>query len=310
MLAARSFPCRPANGQGRMHDPVFEPPFTIHEPVRLATPLVVSVPHAGRHYPDAFLAQSRLNALALRRSEDAFMDDLMAGAVGLGAPLLAARFPRAFLDVNREPYEIDPRLFHERPPAYANTRSLRVAGGLGTIPRVVGDGQEIYRSRLPLAEGLARIEWLHRPYHHALRQLMARARRDFGVAILLDCHSMPSAGLPVEGGRRPDIVLGDRFGTSCAPELVERIETVLRGQGFHVTRNRPYAGGYITEHHGAPSVGCHALQIEVARSLYMNERTLEPHEGFTDLRDSLTELVRQVVAHAGDDFSSRPLAAE
>jgi N-formylglutamate amidohydrolase len=250
--------------------------------------VVVGVPHAGRHYPRAFLEQSRLSAPALRRSEDAYVDILSAGVVGLGAPQLAAHFPRAYLDVNREPYELDPRMFEGRMPPFANTRSLRVAGGLGTIPRIVGDGQDIYARAIPAAEALDRIERFYRPYHAALRSLVTRTRSRFGQCVLLDLHSMPSTGLEPEAGRRPDIVLGDRFGTSAAAAFVDDAEAALRQCGFTVTRNRPYAGGYITEHYGQPRGQVHAIQIELNRSLYMNEATLQPHAGFAQVEAALT----------------------
>ncbi|MFL5212704.1 MAG: N-formylglutamate amidohydrolase, partial [Microvirga sp.] len=173
----------------------FEPPHHVLEPARQTIPFVFNAPHAGAVYPGAFLAASRLDAVALRRSEDAFVDALFANVVALGAPLMTARFPRAYLDVNREPYELDPRMFDGRLPPFANTRSMRVAGGLGTIPRVVADGQEIYRARLSVDEGLRRIEWLYKPYHRALRQLVHRTARAFGHAVLIDCHSMPSTSL-------------------------------------------------------------------------------------------------------------------
>lgn len=288
----------------------FDPAFIIQEPRRLATPLVFSVPHAGRIYPADFIAASRLDPLTLRRSEDAYVDEIMGGMVELGAPVITALFPRAYLDLNREPYELDPRVFDQRPPAFANTRSLRVAGGLGTIPRIVGDGQDIYRERMTLEEGLARIERLHKPYHRALRHLLARAARQFGAAVLVDCHSMPSSGLPREHGRTADLVLGDRFGTSCAGTLVDRIEHTFRRAGLHVTRNRPYAGGFITEHHGDPQGGRHAIQIEIARELYMNERTMERGPGFAPLTTLITAVFRDVAAHLGDDLAPKGLAAE
>ena len=192
----------------------FDRPFETIEPARLASPLVFSSPHSGSTYPRRFLAASRLDPLTLRRSEDAFVDELFLPCVALGAPLLRALFPRAYLDVNREPYELDPQIFDGRLPEFANTRSLRVAVGLGTIPRVVGDAQPIYRKPIPVADGLRRIETLYRPYHAQLKALIERARGWFGVAVLLDCHSMPSNAADVSG---LDIVLGDRYGASAAP---------------------------------------------------------------------------------------------
>jgi N-formylglutamate amidohydrolase len=248
-----------------------DPPFSIEEPAQMLAPLVISSPHSGRAYSAAFLAQSRLHHSVLRRSEDMYVDLLMAGVSGLGVPFLQAHFPRAFVDVNREPFELDPRMFEGRLPPHANTRSLRVAGGLGSIPRVVGDNLEIYGRRWPVEEALMRIDTYHRSFHAALTKLMNRTMRHFGVALLLDMHSMPSASVEREHGRRVDLVIGDRFGTSAVPAVIDRIEAHARALGYSVNRNRPYAGGYITEHYGAPDAGRQAVQIEINRALYMNE---------------------------------------
>lgn len=261
--------------------------FDVLRPARAAIPLVFSSPHSGRDYPDAFLAESRLSPKALRRSEDAYIDDLFRSVVDLGAPLIRARFPRAYLDVNREPYELDPQMFEGRLPPFANTRSLRVSGGLGTIPRIVGEAQDIYRRKLPAEEAVRRIERLYKPFHGALRAMIEETQARFGFAVLIDCHSMPSTGLPANEPLKADIVLGDRYGTSCAPLLTEFLETGLRGMGYAVVRNKPYAGGYITEHYGQPAQDRHAIQIEINRALYMNEKTLEPHDGFLRLAADL-----------------------
>jgi N-formylglutamate amidohydrolase len=268
----------------------FEPPFLVTEPAAQSVPFVFNVPHAGAVYPSALLAESRLDAVALRRSEDAFVDELFGPVVGLGAPLMAARFPRAFLDLNREPYELDPRMFDGRLPPFANTRSMRVAGGLGTIPRIVADGQEIYRGRIPVDDALRRIEWLYKPYHRMLRQLIHRTARAFGHAVLIDCHSMPSTSVSRDEGAKADIVLGDRYGTSCVPVIVEVIEATLRAQGYMVSRNKPYAGGFITEHYGNPAVGLHAIQLEINRAIYMDERRYERSASFPRLAADLEQL--------------------
>ena len=260
-------------------------------------------------YPPAFLAASRLDGLALRRSEDAHVDRLFAPVVDLGAPLMRAHFPRAFLDVNREPYELDPRMFDGRLPAFANTRSMRVAGGLGTIPRLVADGQEIYRGRLPVAAAVERIEALYKPYHRALRSLIQRTARQFGHAILIDCHSMPSSSLGRDEAARADIILGDRFGTACAPILIDAFEHHLRARGYRVLRNKPYAGGFITEHYGEPNVERHALQIEINRGLYMNEASLAITPGFSELVWHLRSVVAAVAAEVRGLAPSR-MAAE
>lgn len=281
------------------HEPELAPPFEVVEPPHLACPLVFSSPHSGNVYPRRFLDAARLDEAVLRHSEDAFVDALFGGAAALGAPLIKARFPRAYLDLNREPYELDPRMFEGQLPPFANTRSLRVAGGLGTIARVIGQSQEIYAHRLPVGEAIERIERLYKPYHACLRGLLDRARQNFGIAVLVDCHSMPSGTLrqnlsPIyrmgEMMQRPDFVVGDRYGTSCAPDFTECVEFELRLRGYKVQRNKPYAGGFITEHYGHPGDECHALQIEVSRALYMDERSLTRGPRFSDVAADLARM--------------------
>jgi N-formylglutamate deformylase len=257
-----------------MHDPKHEldPPFEILEPAACRGPAIFNSPHSGSVYPSDFLLTSRLDMLTLRRSEDSFVDSLLAGVVARGDPLMRAHFPRCYVDVNREPYELDPRMFDGRLPSFANTRSMRVAGGLGTVARVVGESQEIYAQRIPVDDAIRRIETLYKPYHRALRRLFTRVHRDFGAAVLIDCHSMPSTAGVKDERPRADIVLGDRYGTSCVAIVAETIEQVLRARGYVVSRNKPYAGGFITEHYGNPAVGLHAIQLEINRALYMDER--------------------------------------
>jgi N-formylglutamate amidohydrolase len=292
------------------HEPELDPPFDVIEPESLATPLVFSSPHSGSVYPQRFLASARLDAMTLRRSEDAYVDELFAGVVDCGAPLVRARFPRAYLDLNREPYELDPRMFDGRLPGFANTRSLRVAGGLGTIARVVGDSQEIYTHRLKVDEALARIEKLYKPYHRALQAYLARARQAFGLAVLIDCHSMPSIStlpLPESTDRKikADFVLGDRYGTSCDTELIDCVEYELRQLGYTILRNKPYAGGFITEHYGDPANNFHAMQVEVNRGLYMDERSLIKAERFGQIAGDISKVVgnlaRRISARYGDE---------
>lgn len=263
--------------------------------------LVISSPHSGADYPAEFLLQSRLDPLNLRRSEDGFVDRLFAAGPGLGAPLVRALFPRAYVDPNREPYELDPAMFRDSLPSHANTRSLRVLGGLGTIAKVVADGAEIYRDKLTFAEAERRIAQCYRPYHEALERCLDGALAAHGRALLLDCHSMPSVGGPGErdaGRGRPDIVLGDRFGMSCAPAMVACAESLLRDRGYRVVRNDPYAGGYITHHYGRPQRQRHALQIEINRSLYMDEARIEPHYGFARVAADMAALLETLIALA------------
>jgi N-formylglutamate amidohydrolase len=265
-------------------------------PGEQTVPLVFNSPHSGRYYPPDFLAASSLDRQEIRRSEDFLVDRLFAPVVKLGAPLMSALYPRAYLDVNREPYELDPKMFSGRLPSFVNVRSLRVAGGLGTIPRVVSDAANIYSAPLAVEEGLSRIEQVYRPYHDTLRRLLAQTHVAFGIAILLDCHSMPSNIRGASSRVRPDFVLGDRFGGSCMPELTDRVASTLQALGYTVCRNKPYAGGFITEHYGRPARGLHALQIEVNRALYMDEYHLEPHAGFERLSMDMAALARSLLA--------------
>lgn len=257
--------------------------WSVLSPSTQTVPLVFASPHSGRTYPPAFIAQSRLDPLALRRSEDAFIDEIFAAAVACGAPLLRAHFPRVYVDPNREPFELDATMFDGPLPDYVNTASPRVAAGLGTVARVVTNGEEVYRERLAFHHVRQRIQDLYFPYHAALRSLLTETQARFGVCLLIDCHSMPSVGGPMDsdrGRRRVDFVLGDRFGTSCAPEIIVAAEAEVKRLGYSVQRNLPYAGGYTTAHYGQPRQGVHALQIEVNRALYMDEDTVTRTPGF------------------------------
>jgi len=271
-----------------------DPPFEILDPAVGRGPVLFNSPHSGSTYPRAFLAVARLDIATLRRSEDSFVDELIAGVVKHGFPLMRAHFPRCFVDVNREPYELDPRMFDGRLPSFANTRSMRVAGGLGTVARVVGDAQEIYDQRIPVDDALRRIESLYKPYHRALRRLFSRLHRDFGAAVLIDCHSMPSTAGHKDDRPRPEFVLGDRYGTSCVGAVAETVEKTLRGLGYSVSRNKPYAGGFITEHYGNPATGLHAIQLEINRALYMDERRYERAASFARLADDLEVLAQRL----------------
>ena len=281
----------------------FFPSFDVLCPAVQSAPFVFSSPHSGRIYPPEFLAMSRLDPQTLRKSEDCFVDQLFRSVTTLGAPLLSARFPRAFLDLNREPYELDPELIDEPLPEHANTQSIRVAGGLGTVARIVADGEEIYRSRLGLKSVLNRIDQLYFPFHRELNRLIDETVQRFGYAILVDCHSMPSSTMTPNGGQRPDIVIGDRFGASADPRLSSLLHEVLHGYGYDVQMNRPYAGGYITEHYGRPQRGVHAMQIEINRGLYLNETSFIQTAGFAGLEADMCALA----AHL---FRSAPLLFE
>jgi N-formylglutamate amidohydrolase len=280
---------------------IFRPP-----PDAPLTALVFASPHSGRIYPPGLMAASCLDAESIRQSEDAHVDELISAAPAHGATVIAARFARAWIDVNREPWELDPAMFEDELPSYAKGRTARVAAGLGSIARIVSDGQEIYHRKLTFAEALARVEAVHRPYHAALAELVATARQARGAAVLIDWHSMPSAAArhgadPRAANARgdgagSDVVLGDRFGGACAPAVARLAEQCFRDLGYSVARNTPYAGGYTTEHYGHPQRKVHALQIEINRSLYMDERTLAPKAEFARLKADLEQVFAALAA--------------
>lgn len=263
-------------------------------PAEQTVPVVIASPHSGRAYPADFVANSPLDLLALRRSEDSFVDDLVAAAPDHGIPLLRALFPRAYIDPNREPFELDPDMFEDQLPDYANTQSSRVAAGLGTIARVVSSGQEIYSKKLKFSDAAARINANYRPYHRTLRDLLDGTRRRFGHYVLIDCHSMPSVGGPHDpdaGRRRADMVLGDCFASTCSERVVALVEKALKARGYDVVRNKPFAGGFTTRHYGRPAQGLHALQIEINRGLYMDEAAIKPNGGMAKLTGDMTALL-------------------
>lgn len=285
--------------------------FEVREPASQTIPFVFNSPHSGNHFPVDFLASSHLDSLSIRRSADHYVDELFADAPELGAPLLVAHFPRAYLDVNREPYELDPRMFDGPLPPYVNIGSMRVAGGLGTIPRIVAENMEIYRKRLSVDEGLSRIETIYKPYHACLRKLIARTHARFGIGILIDCHSMPGNVRLSGSDVRPDFIIGDRYGTSASAELSRAALQFFDDMGFSAVRNKPYAGGFITEHYGRPVRGLHALQIEINRGLYVDEVTLEKKAEFPLVAAALSTFMRQMAELVGsfaDDAGA--LAAE
>jgi N-formylglutamate amidohydrolase len=265
-------------------------PLDLRRPGARVLPLVIASPHSGSDYPLEFVAASRLDPQALRRSEDAFVDEIFAAAPSLGAPLLAARFPRAYLDVNREAWELDPAMFADSLPDYVNARSPRVRMGLGTIARVVSSGEEIYGGKLCFADAKVRIDSLYRPYHAVLHRLVEETESEFGFCLVVDCHSMPS-GASGAGRESADIVLGDCHGASCAPHLVEAARRYLNRHGFAVALNAPYAGGFTTGHYGRPRQKCHALQIEINRAIYMDECNYRRRSSFSELKDAMAGLI-------------------
>jgi N-formylglutamate amidohydrolase len=274
-------------------------PLVVLRPARQTIPIIFASPHSGRTYPDDLIAAARLDALSLRRSEDSFVDELFAAAPDHGAPLLAATFPRAYCDANREPWELDPAMFADELPSWVNTTSARVGAGLGTIARVVASGESIYRGKLSFADAERRITTCWQPFHDTLVELITATRTKFGVCLLIDCHSMPSAGHAVRPGiRAADFVLGDAHGTACTPQATGLVESLLRELGYTVRRNDPYAGGYITRHYGRPREGVHALQVEISRELYMDEGRIERLAAFAEVQGDITRLIAGLAEHA------------
>ena len=287
---------------------MLDTPFDISHPARRDTAVVFASPHSGRDYPPLFLRQSALDANAIRSSEDAFVDTLFDRAPAHGAPLVRARVPRAYVDLNRGAEELDPALIDG---VRKTGHNPRVASGLGVVPRVVANGQAIYSGTIARAEAERRIETCWRPYHAALHQQLREAHAIFGQTILIDCHSMPHEAMDAvvrSGGRRPDVVLGDRFGVAAREEVVDGVEMAFRHAGLIVARNTPFAGAFVTQHYGRPAAGYHALQVEIDRALYMDERTIRPNARFAAFKRLLDGVIADiaVIGRAAE----RPLAAE
>lgn len=270
------------------------PPYVLYRPALQTVPLVFASAHSGQDYSADFMAATRLDALTLRRSEDSFVDELFSAAPANGAPLIAATFPRAYCDANREPWELDPAMFEEPLPDWVNTRSARVGAGLGTIARVVASGEPIYHRKLPFAEAERRVRVLWQPFHAALAGLLRDTLARFGRCLLVDCHSMPGTLNGPHG--HADMVIGDAHGCACDARLVRLMEQALGGMGYRVRRNDPYAGGYITRHYGRPRDGVHAVQIEISRRLYMDEGLFRRSPEFPRIRSDMTALIEFLAA--------------
>ncbi len=302
-----SFPVPPDAAADAPLALLYAEPFLVRRPGRQSLPFVFASPHSGRVYPAGLTGKSRLDALTLRRSEDAFVDELFAGVTGLGAPLIAARFPRAYCDANRGPAELDPGMFSGPLNLPVDVPSPRVLAGLGVIPRIVRDGAEIYRGKLAPEDAEARLNFLHRPYHAALMALVEETLARFGVAVVVDCHSMPSA-LAV-----PDVVLGDRYGASAPPSLTAWAESAFAQAGFSIVRNSPYAGGFTTSLYGRGNTGCYALQVEINRSLYLDEDSMARKPSFEAMQKKLNEALKRLTSLPLASLPRRgnlPLAAE
>lgn len=281
-------------------EPLNIEPLRVLRPVRPFSPVVFTSPHSGRNYSPDLMRDVRLSPTSLRRSEDCFVDELFDAAPENGAPLLAANFPRAFCDANREAWELDPAMFADPLPGWVNTTSTRVSAGLGTIAKVVASGEPIYGARLPFSEAERRIRAYWRPFHDELSRLVSDIKERFGYCLVIDCHSMPSNGQ----GRRPiDFVLGDLHGGSCASRVTRMVEGFLTVQNYAVRRNDPYAGGYITRHYGNPAADIHVLQIEIARNLYMDEAKFERLPTFGTVRQNMADLVAALTSQVHDLIS-------
>jgi N-formylglutamate amidohydrolase len=281
--------------------------YQLFMPKNRTTSVVFASPHSGRAYPEAFLQRSILNEREVRSSEDAYVDQLFSTVPESGAPILTACGPRAFLDLNRGTDELDPALIEG---VRRMSHNPRVASGLGVIPRVVANGRAIYRGKIPLSEVHQRLSNYWRPYHDQLQTLLDESLASFKEAILIDCHSMPHEALEnvgPPGAARPHIVLGDRFGAAAAGSIVEKVEAAFSRAGFRVARNMPFAGAYITQHYGRPTRHQHAIQVEIDRALYMDEKTLQPHAGYDDFATALNGAIAEIAAIGAVE---RRLAAE
>ena len=266
---------------------------TIVEPVSLTSGVVFALPHSGRDYGVSFLNQSILDKISIRSSEDAFLDQLIDGIEKYGAPKIVANAPRAFIDLNRSTDELDPALISG---IKNNIRNPRISSGLGVIPRVVSHGREIYRGKLSLEQAQSRIEYYWKPYHKDLANLLKRAQSIYGQSLLIDMHSMPHEAVSTQSSfiRAPEIVVGDRFGMSSDPEFTNLIVSILKQHGFRVARNTPFAGAFITKHHGKIKERTHAIQLEIDRSLYMDEERILPNSGFEKLKSQLFPALIQI----------------
>ena len=304
-------PPRPSRKHARNAAPV-----RIRWPARQSLPVVVASPHSGRIYSRTFLAQTALPRRRLRSSEDCFVDEIFATTPDLGAPLLLALFPRVFIDVNRDPYELDPAMYDGPLPSYVTTRNARIAAGLGTIARVVSDSEPIYHDKLSFADVEERVTTCYSPYHQALSALIEETRARFGYCVLLDCHSMPSEAAmqhdrATDRTHMLDIVLGDCHATACHPAITAEAETRLTAMGYSVQRNKPYAGGFVTRHYGRPEEKVHALQIELNRGLYMDETRIRRRRAcIADLAGNMTELIRAIGTLEIPDVPQLAVAAE
>ena len=266
-------------------------PYRLIEPEALLSGIVIASPHSGRNYLSSVKEQSILDPITLRSSEDAFVDELMDFAPALGIPLICSEIPRAFVDLNRARDELDPAIIEGIKP---NRQNPRVISGLGVIPRVVANGKEIYSGKLSKEAAIERLESFWDPYHSKLAELLDRARQQFGYSILIDTHSMPHEAIlnASSSFRTSQIVLGDRYGATCAPEIINDLIKLISKNGLRASRNIPFSGAYIVQKYGSPGLNRHAIQLEIDRSIYMDERKIQKLEKFHKLKNKLQNIMR------------------
>ncbi len=268
--------------------------FICHVPEVVDSPVLFNSPHSGRLYDRCFLRQTLLSWQEIRLSEDCYVDKFLNSAPRYGSVFVEATFPRAFVDVNRSSNEMDPKIIKG---LNSTIHSPKVSAGLGVIPRVVGNGLDIYKSKISYQEAENRLRNYYFPYHKKLRELIEKAVQKFGLSIVFDFHSMPHSSIKdckEKVSEVPQIVLGDCYGSSCDSELFEKAYEVFVAGGFRVERNSPFSGGFITKNYGSPVEKVHVIQVEIDKSLYMNEEDFRLHSGYEDLRLRLNSIVKSL----------------
>ncbi|EAU52150.1 hypothetical protein OM2255_08351 [alpha proteobacterium HTCC2255] len=270
--------------------------YILKEPEVQTTSMVFNSPHSGRSYSESFLKNSLLKKPEIRASEDAYVDDLFSSVTEFGAPLLTAVAPRAFVDLNRQADELDSAIIHG---VNKNILNSRVLSGLGVIPRIVSKGNNIQSGKMTIEQANLRLDKSYFPYHYKLKKLLDQTKLEFGKVILIDCHSMPmrsTHSLRSSDGKSPNIVLGNRFGSSCSSDIMEQIKSSFEDAGFRVSQNIPFSGAYILKNYGRPSINQHAIQIEIDRGLYLNEKLVEKSDKYYDLKYKLKTVIRDIVS--------------
>lgn len=281
--------------------------FDLRRPAEWLGGVIFASPHSGRCYPEWFLAESRLETRHLRSSEDAFVDRLIEPALDHGAVVLNSLVPRSLVDLNRSADEMDPLVVSGAMP---RVMSPRIMAGLGVIPRVVSQGRTILERPIDRTEAERRIDAYWRPYHLALAALIAEARARFGQAILIDMHSMPHDALNHLHGQRPDMVLGNRHGLSASARVSDAIIAAVEAEGWRIRRNSPFAGAYICSAYGRPGHNVHVVQLEIDRSLYMDEKTITPNDRFADVASRIGRVIRTLAVLDAGGRAGPAVAAE